>query len=163
MSAFKKSSSKYRELADLLKVRNQWKSEGLVCVFTNGCFDILHEGHVRYLEEARMLGDKLIIGLNSDKSVRKLKGPTRPINLQDSRALVLAALQAVDAVVVFDTETPEDIIKLLNPDVLVKGGDWKVDQIIGADHVLKNGGKVYSLSFHKGFSTSLIVEKVKAD
>lgn len=156
-------STKYMTLDEVQKLRQQWQNEGLKCVFTNGCFDILHEGHVRYLEEARLLGDKLIVGLNGDQSVRRLKGPTRPINFQQSRAMVLSALQSVDAVVIFEEDTPENLIQKLNPEVLVKGGDWRVDQIVGADQVLNRGGQVFSLTFHQGFSTSLIVQKMKSD
>ncbi|MBK9108918.1 MAG: D-glycero-beta-D-manno-heptose 1-phosphate adenylyltransferase [Saprospiraceae bacterium] len=156
-------SSKYKTIDELQKLKLEWNDEGLKCVFTNGCFDILHEGHVRYLEEARLLGDKLIVGINGDQSVRRLKGPTRPINFQQSRAIVLSALQSVDAVIIFEEDTPENLIQKINPEVLVKGGDWKVDQIVGADHVLNMGGQVFSLTFHQGFSTSLIVQKMKSE
>ncbi|MGB4968107.1 MAG: adenylyltransferase/cytidyltransferase family protein, partial [Saprospiraceae bacterium] len=122
----------------------EWKNDQNVLVFTNGCFDILHEGHVRYLSEAKTLGNKLIVALNADASVRKLKGAGRPINLQNSRAIVLAGLESVDAIVVFYEETPFELISKILPNVLVKGGDWKVEQIIGSDVVLNTGGKVYS-------------------
>lgn len=131
-------------------------------VFTNGCFDLLHVGHIRYLQEAKTLGDILVVGINSDKSVRGLKkGPDRPIQNQDDRAIILAALAAVDYVCVFDEPTPLGLIEKIKPDVLVKGGDWKPDQIVGADVVLKGGGMVRSLQFVEGRSTSEIVEKIK--
>ncbi len=152
---------KIYELDRLLTARAAWKEQGLRCVFTNGCFDILHEGHVRYLEEARSLGDILIVALNNDQSVRHLKGPTRPINAESSRSIVLAALESVSAVVLFGTDTPLEVIQALTPEVLVKGGDWDVQNIVGADWVLSHGGEVYALPYHKGFSTSLIEQKMK--
>ena len=131
-------------------------------VFTNGCFDILHVGHVTYLEQARALGDLLFVGLNSDSSVRSLnKGPDRPIQLQNDRAKILLALKAVDFVSIFDESTPLELIKEVCPDILVKGGDWRPDQIVGSDFVLARGGKVLSLPFVKGHSTSAILEKVR--
>lgn len=139
----------------------QWKDMGQEVVFTNGCFDILHAGHIAYLWEANELGDKLVIGLNSDKSVKKLKGKNRPIQKEDDRAEILAALEMVDAVVVFNENTPEKLIKLLLPDVLVKGGDYKVKDIAGAKQVLENGGLVEVLSFVKGKSTSAIEQKIR--
>lgn len=141
--------------------RRQWSDHSLKVVFTNGCFDIIHPGHVLYLEAAKAQGDRLVVGLNSDDSVRLLKGPERPIQDQNARALVLAALQSVDMVVVFNQETPFELIQDLTPDVLVKGGDWKIDQIVGADHVLDHGGQVKSLNFEEGHSTSFIVNKIK--
>ncbi len=146
---------------DLIDLRSQWEKQRLRVVFTNGCFDILHEGHVRYLAEAKSLGDKLIVGLNSDASVTKLKGPSRPINTSKSRAIVLAGLESVDAIIVFEEETPYKLISLLLPDILVKGGDWKTEDIVGSDIVIELGGKVFSLSFHEGYSTTLIEEKIK--
>lgn len=146
--------------ADMLRLREQWKRDGLKVVFTNGCFDILHSGHVLYLEEAATLGDRLIIGLNSDNSVRILKGPTRPVNNQADRALVLAALASVSAVVLFDEETPLTLIGDLIPDILVKGGDWKAEQIVGSDIVLTNGGNVKSLMFKPGVSTTDTIERI---
>ncbi|HEY9162315.1 MAG TPA: D-glycero-beta-D-manno-heptose 1-phosphate adenylyltransferase [Desulfomonilia bacterium] len=135
------------------------KDHGLKIVFTNGCFDIIHAGHVQYLEQARKLGDCLVVGLNSDDSVRKLKGSTRPINNQQARAEVLAALYAVDYVCVFEEDTPYDLIKTLMPDILVKGGDWDIDSIVGSDIVTAAGGKVYSLPFREGYSSTSIIEK----
>ncbi len=135
--------------------------QGQRIVFTNGCFDILHEGHVRYLADARSLGDLLIVGMNSDASVSRLKGSERPINTEMSRAWVLASLTVVDLVVLFDTDTPEDLIHLARPDILVKGGDWSVDQIVGGSFVSSYGGQVQSLPFHSGFSTTGLVEKIR--
>ncbi len=130
-------------------------------VFTNGCFDILHIGHARYLKEAKDCGDILIVGLNSDQSVKKLKGNSRPIISENDRAEMLSHLEAVDFVIIFDEETPLNLIKKIKPDVLVKGGDWKINQIVGSDIVLKNGGEVKSLSFIDGISTSKIIEKIQ--
>jgi rfaE bifunctional protein nucleotidyltransferase chain/domain len=130
-------------------------------VFTNGCFDILHAGHVRYLAHARSLGDKLVVGLNSDESVRRLgKGPGRPIVGQNERREVLLALRAVDEVVIFDEDTPLRLIGEICPDVLVKGGDWPVEKIVGHELVLGYGGAVLSLPFVEGNSTTSIVEKI---
>lgn len=129
-------------------------------VFTNGCFDILHVGHVRYLQQAKSLGDLLVIGLNADASVKRLKGPDRPIQSQADRAEVLCALNCVDFVCVFDQDTPYDLIKSIRPNILVKGGDWPVEKIIGSDVVLATGGKVQSLPFHEGRSTTKILEKI---
>ncbi len=130
-------------------------------VFTNGCFDILHRGHVAYLTEAKKLGDVLIIGLNSDASVKKLKGPERPINNEQDRLYVLSQLKAVDHVEIFTEETPLNLIKQVLPKVLVKGGDWKVDQIVGSKEVLAAGGEVYSLNFIDGYSTTNIIQKIQ--
>lgn len=130
-------------------------------VFTNGCFDVLHFGHVHYLLEAKKLGDILVVGLNSDDSVRRLKGAARPINGEKERAFVLAALCCVDYVVLFEEETPENLIKTVLPDVLVKGGDYTLDQIAGADFVRQNGGVVTTIPFVEGFSSSRIIEQLK--
>lgn len=130
-------------------------------VFTNGCFDILHRGHVTYLAEARKLGDLLVIGLNSDASVRKLKGPERPINNETDRQYVLSQLKSVDFVEIFDEPTPMNLILKVQPKILVKGGDWKIDQIVGAKEVLANGGDVFSLNFVDGYSTTSIIQKIQ--
>ena len=130
-------------------------------VFTNGCFDILHAGHVSYLSRAKSLGDVLVIGLNSDSSVRKLKGKSRPIVPQKNRAMLLAALEAVDFVVTFNELTPIKIIKAIKPDVLVKGGDWKKEKIVGAEFVKLYGGKARSLSYVKGLSTRSLIAKIQ--
>jgi len=129
-------------------------------VFTNGCFDILHAGHVLYLEQAKQLGEILVVGLNSDASVKRLKGPSRPINYEQNRAIVLAALEAVDYIIIFDDDTPYDLIKAIKPDVLVKGGDWAVDSIVGADIVKAKGGKVLSLPFSEGLSSTHIINAI---
>ena len=137
------------------------RSSGRRVVFTNGVFDLLHPGHVRYLRQARALGDVLIVGLNGDRSVRRNKGPDRPINSQDERAEILSALESVDAVVVFDEETPADIILALQPDVLVKGADWAADAIVGRDTVEAGGGEVVRIPVEQGFSTTAIVHRIK--
>lgn len=129
-------------------------------VFTNGCFDILHRGHVAYLNEAKSLGDLLIVGLNSDASVKRLKGEERPVNSEQDRKFVLENLKAVDHVEIFEQDTPLELIKRVVPNVLVKGGDWKPEQIVGSEFVLSNGGKVLSLNFVDGFSTTKIIEKI---
>lgn len=130
-------------------------------VFTNGCFDVLHFGHVHYLLEARKLGDLLVVGLNCDDSVRRLKGPSRPINGEKERAFVLAALNCVDYVVLFEEDTPEELIKIVRPNILVKGGDYAIDQIVGADFVKRNGGTVTTLPFVEGYSSTQIIEQLK--
>lgn len=140
---------------------NQWQNQGDKVVFTNGCFDILHAGHVHYLEEARCLGNKLVIGLNTDQSIQRLdKSPARPIQSQDSRAMVLAALDSVSLVVLFDEDTPKELIETLNPNILVKGADYQIDQIVGGSHVIANGGEVKTLEFLPGYSTSKIEQKI---
>jgi rfaE bifunctional protein nucleotidyltransferase chain/domain len=144
----------------LAKETEALKAIGNKIVFTNGVFDILHAGHVRYLSEAASLGDVLIVAVNSDASARRLKGPGRPFNKESGRAEVLAALECVSYVTIFDKDTPYEVIESLKPDVLVKGGDWPVDEIVGADIVKAAGGEVYSLPYAKGFSTSGLVEKV---
>ena len=139
----------------------EWQSKGEKIVFTNGCFDLLHYGHIHYLNQARMLGNRLVVGLNSDTSVRRLKGVHRPIKDEQSRIFTMAALACVDSVVVFEEDTPYDLIKTVQPDILVKGGDWAVEDIVGADLVLAKGGLVKSLTFVKGFSTTSLEEKIK--
>lgn len=141
--------------------REQMRGEGKRVVFTNGCFDLLHPGHVRYLTEARALGDALIVGLNSDRSVRVLKGEGRPIMDANERAEVIGALEAVDRIVVFDEDTPRELIARLLPDVLVKGGDWPIDQIIGREEVEAAGGQVVSLRYLEGSSTSDLIDRIK--
>ena len=137
------------------------RAAGRRVVFTNGVFDILHPGHVRYLQHARALGDVLIIGLNADRSVRGNKGPSRPINREQERAEVLAALECVDAVVVFDEDTPAEIIKAVQPDILVKGADWAEDAIVGRDTVEARGGRVVRVPVEQGFSTTAVIEKIR--
>ena len=130
-------------------------------VFTNGCFDIIHRGHVEYLEDAKALGDILIIGLNSDSSIIGLKGADRPINKEEDRARVLLGLKSVDRVIIFREDTPLELIKMVKPDVLVKGGDWKIEDMVGYEFVLGRGGEVFSLPFRNGYSTTDIVEKIR--
>jgi rfaE bifunctional protein nucleotidyltransferase chain/domain len=137
------------------------RAAGRRIVFTNGVFDILHPGHVRYLQAARSHGDLLIVGLNSDASVRRNKGPGRPITPEDERAEVLAALACVDAVSIFDEDTPADIIRRVQPDILVKGSDWPADQIVGRDTVESRGGKVILEPVEQGYSTTWIIEKAR--
>lgn len=138
---------------------SKWKHSGKV-VFTNGCFDILHAGHVDYLEKARNFGDKLVVGLNTDSSVKRLKGESRPVNPELARARVLAALEFVDAVVLFHEDTPLELIVSIRPDILVKGADYDIKNIVGADFVLNNGGRVETVPLTDGFSTSGIIEKI---
>jgi D-beta-D-heptose 7-phosphate kinase/D-beta-D-heptose 1-phosphate adenosyltransferase len=137
------------------------RAHGEKVVFTNGCFDIIHAGHVGYLAEARRLGQRLIVAINDDASVRRLKGPGRPINPVDRRMAVLAGLEAVDWVVSFAEDTPEALLRLLHPDILVKGGDYSVEQVVGGDYVLGYGGEVRVLAFLDNCSTSAIVEKLR--
>lgn len=146
---------------NLSEVIESYRRQGKKIVFTNGCFDLLHIGHVRYLEEAAALGDVLIVGINTDASVQKLKGPTRPIQNENDRAEILASLKAVDHTVLFTEDTPYNLIKQILPNVLVKGGDWTPDQIVGSDIVLANKGEVKSLLFIDGKSTTKIIEKSK--
>lgn len=141
-------------------IRDKLKQEKQILVFTNGCFDIIHRGHIEYLNEAKKLGDFLLVAVNSDRSVKKIKGENRPINPQQDRAVVLDNLKPVDGVIIFDEETPYELIKLIVPDVLVKGGDWKVEEIVGSDIVLTHGGRVISLSFIENYSTTAIIKKI---
>lgn len=138
-----------------------FKDQKKKIVFTNGCFDLLHVGHVRYLQEARSLGDMLVVGVNSDASTKRLKGPTRPVQTENDRAEILAALACVDYTVIFTEDTPENLIRTVVPNILVKGGDWKIDQIVGADFVQAQGGQVMSLQFVDGKSTTKIIEKAQ--
>ena len=140
---------------------DNWKEIGFNVVFTNGCFDILHAGHIQYLQEAREMGDKLIIGLNADSSVQKLKGKNRPINSFEHRAVLLTSLRYIDLVIKFEEETPLKLISLIKPDVLVKGGDYKIEEIVGAEEVKMNGGEVKVLRLVEGLSTSRIIEELK--
>lgn len=138
------------------------REAGGIVVFTNGVFDLLHPGHVRYLREARSLGNRLIVGINSDASVRRNKGAGRPINPERERAEVLAALEHVDAVVVFDEDTPAEIIRLVQPDILVKGADWAADRIVGRDTVEARGGRVVRVEVERGYSTTSLVDRIRA-
>jgi len=138
-----------------------WKAEGKRIVFTNGCFDLLHAGHIAYLSEAADLGDKLIVALNSDSSVQCIKGPARPINNEHTRASLLASMFFIDAVVLFSEDTPLEVIKTVLPAVLVKGGDYKAEDIVGAAETIANGGTVEVLNFLPGYSSTAIIEKIK--
>ena len=155
------SQRKIKTRNQLASILRRLRRRGKRAVFTNGCFDILHLGHVRYLEKARLLGDCLIVGLNSDESVRRLKGRGRPIHAEKDRAGVLAGLECVDFVAVFNEQTPLNLIKLLRPDVLVKGSDWKSREIVGAKEVHSWGGKVRRIALLKGRSTTAILKKLK--
>jgi len=147
---------------DALKAEtDKWKANGDKVVFTNGVFDLLHIGHISYLAAAAGLGQKLIIGLNSDASTRRLKGPTRPVNDEYSRSIMLASIFFIDAVVLFEEDTPIIPITTLLPDILVKGGDYSIDQIVGAPEVMANGGEVKAIEFVDGYSSSNIIDKIK--
>ncbi len=149
--------SKIKSVKEFLPIRAQLTGK---LVFTNGCFDLLHVGHIRYLQEAKKQGDYLMIGLNSDKSVKKIKGKDRPIIPEKERAEVLAALQSVDFIILFNAETPYELIRAVKPHVLVKGGDWKSGDIVGKDIVEADGGKVLSLSYIEGRSTTDIIDRI---
>jgi rfaE bifunctional protein nucleotidyltransferase chain/domain len=149
------------ELAEAQQRRNEWKSAGEQVVFTNGCFDILHLGHVDYLEKARQTGTKMIVAVNSDASVRILKGPERPVNSEYARARIIASLQFVDLVVVFHEETPLDLINNLLPDILVKGDDYSLETIVGAKEVIAAGGQVKTIPLVPSYSTTGIIQKLK--
>lgn len=140
-----------------------WKEQGEKIVFTNGCFDLLHVGHVDYLEKARALGTKLVLGLNTDASVQRIKGPSRPVSDNTSRSRVIAALGFVDLVVFFDEETPLDLIKSLLPNVLVKGDDYAAENIVGYKEVIENGGEVLTVTLIDGYSTSALISKIKSE
>ena len=148
-------------LKEFQKIRQDIKEKNLKLVFTNGCFDILHRGHIAYLNEAKSLGDFLIVGLNSDSSVKKLKGSNRPYNNEYDRAFVLDNLKAVDYVILFSEDTPYDLIKDVKPDYLVKGGDWKEEEIVGSEIVKKYGGKVISLKYIDDYSTTSFINKIR--
>ncbi len=147
------------DITELKRLLNIHKFKGQEIVFTNGCFDIIHRGHIEYLAKAANKGDVLIIGLNTDASVRKLKGENRPVQDENSRALILSALRFVDYIILFDEDTPYNLIEALQPDILVKGADYKATEIVGYDIVTKNGGRVETIEFVDGFSTSNILEK----
>jgi D-glycero-beta-D-manno-heptose 1-phosphate adenylyltransferase len=155
--------NKVMTLAQLQKQLHVWRFNGDKIVFTNGCFDILHAGHIHSLASAAQFGNRLVVGLNSDASVRDIKKPGRPLQDEDSRALVVAALDPVDAVVLFNDKTPKDLIEAVKPDVLVKGGDYKVSDIAGADFVLANGGRVEIIALVDGYSTTAVEQKILAN
>ena len=148
-------------LKDNIEIINIIKAERKKIVFTNGCFDLLHVGHIRYLAQAKKLGDFLIIGLNSDSSVKELKGEDRPINSFEDRATLLAAIESVDLVIMFEEQTPENLIKNIVPDILVKGGDYNIEDIVGYQTVIQNGGQVKTLSFYDGYSSTNYINKIK--
>ena len=154
-----------KKVMDTVALEDQirkWRDQGCKIVFTNGCFDILHLGHVDYLARAADFGDKMIIGLNTDASVSRIKGPTRPINDQRSRAMVLASLGFVSAITFFDDPTPYELIKLVQPDVLIKGADYKPEEIVGYDIVTARGGAVQTIPFVDGYSTTAIEQRIRA-
>lgn len=155
------TQEKILDWASLKRRLQAWRVRNECVVFTNGCFDLLHPGHIDYLEKARSLGNRLIVGLNSDDSVQRLKGVGRPITDEVSRARMLAALQAIDAICIFSEDTPYELIKWVQPDILVKGGDYKLDEIVGADIVRNRGGEVKSLDFLVGYSTSNLITKIR--
>ena len=148
-------------LKDNIEIINRIKAERKNIVFTNGCFDLLHVGHIRYLAQAKKLGDYLIIGLNSDCSVKELKGEDRPINSFEDRATLLLAIEPVDLVVMFEEQTPKNLIKDIVPDILVKGGDYNIEDIVGYQIVIQNGGQVKTLSFYDGYSSTNYINKIK--
>ncbi len=157
------SQKKIISREDAVRWVRELQGRGLKVVFTNGCFDLLHPGHVAYLEEARSLGDALLVAVNTDASVRRLgKGGTRPVNPEADRGRVLAGLAAVDRVVLFQEDTPQEILTELQPDVLVKGGDYRLEQVVGREVVLARGGQVRLLPFRTGYSTSLLLERLRS-
>jgi D-beta-D-heptose 7-phosphate kinase/D-beta-D-heptose 1-phosphate adenosyltransferase len=150
-----------RELAELLNERRAWKAAGRTVVFTNGCFDLLHPGHLALLEGARAEGDVLVVAINSDRSLREIKGPGRPLTPAAERAEILLALEPVDRVVVYDEPTPAEVISALLPDVLVKGADWALPDIVGRDVVAAAGGRVVRIQLRSGYSTTALVEHIQ--
>ncbi|WP_187262801.1 D-glycero-beta-D-manno-heptose 1-phosphate adenylyltransferase [Pontibacter beigongshangensis] len=156
-----KSSDKIVLLPQLQHLLQTWRDQGQKIVFTNGCFDILHLGHVDYLEKARQLGDKMVLGLNTDASICRIKGPGRPLQDEMSRARVMASLLFVDAVVLFDDDTPLKLIEAVQPDILVKGDDYSIENIVGHEVVLARGGAVETVPLVKGYSTTSIVKKIE--
>jgi D-glycero-beta-D-manno-heptose 1-phosphate adenylyltransferase len=162
MYSQKYSENKLHTLESIAPIISRLKYQGKKIVFTNGCFDIVHAGHLQSLNQAASFGDYLIVGINTDASVKRLKGPERPINDEHSRAIVLANLMMVDAVLLFEEDTPIQSITSLLPDVLVKGGDYTIDQIVGAKEVIANGGTVEIIPTLQGFSTTGIIEKMKS-
>lgn len=153
--------NKILSISNLQKLLNIWRLKDQKIVFTNGCFDLLHPGHIDYLAKAADLGNKLVIGLNTDKSTSALKGPSRPITDERSRSQILASFFFVDAVVLFDEPTPLNLITSIKPDILVKGADYSIDQIVGADFVLANGGEVKTIAYLDGYSTTAIEKKIR--
>ncbi|MCD4833600.1 MAG: D-glycero-beta-D-manno-heptose 1-phosphate adenylyltransferase [Bacteroidales bacterium] len=155
--------SKIIDISNIESHLTYWNLKNQKIVFTNGCFDILHRGHIEYLAQAANHGDILLIGLNTDNSVRRIKGNSRPVQDESARAILLASLSFVSAVILFDEDTPYELIKRVKPDILVKGSDYKTEDIIGYDIVTANGGKVVTIDFIEGYSTTSIIEKLKKD
>lgn len=153
--------NKIKAIAPAKELVDTWKKDGKKVVFTNGVFDLLHIGHITYLSKAAELGDKLIIGLNADSSVKRIKGDSRPINNQNSRAALLASFFFVDAVVIFEEDTPLNLISTLLPDILIKGADYSIENIVGAKEVLANGGEVKTITFVDGYSSTSIINRIK--
>jgi rfaE bifunctional protein nucleotidyltransferase chain/domain len=154
--------NKIKNPAELSKICALEREKGKTIVFTNGCFDLLHLGHLKYLTEARNLGDILIVGINSDDSIRKIKGDKRPLSPETDRLQMLAGLECVNYVTIFSETDPYQLIALLKPNILVKGGDWEIDKIVGKDLVEKEGGKVFAIKLTPGYSTSKLIEKIVA-
>jgi D-beta-D-heptose 7-phosphate kinase/D-beta-D-heptose 1-phosphate adenosyltransferase len=154
-------NKKIKNRTALIKELKSLRKKGKKIVFTNGCFDILHSGHIQYLKKAKSLGDVLVVGLNSDSSVRKIKGKRRPLIKQKDRALILASLEMVDFVVIFYEEMPLNLIRAIKPDILAKGADWKTEDIVGKDFVSSYGGQIRRIAFKKGYSTSKIISLIK--
>lgn len=161
MTKLDKIQSKIHTKESLSVLLKKWEKENKKIVFTNGCFDIIHRGHIEYLSKAADLGDVLFIGVNSDKSVRKLKGDNRPLQDEDSRLLILASLSFVDALVLFEEQTPYELIQFVKPHILVKGSDYKAEDIVGYDIVIKRGGEVKTIDFLPGYSTTAIEQKIR--
>lgn len=155
------TENKIQNLETAIKTVADWQIAGDKVVFTNGCFDIVHLGHIDYLEKARALGNRMVLGLNTDASVSRLKGPLRPVVNEYARARLMAALSFIDAVILFDEPTPSELIEAIKPDILVKGDDYTVENIAGADFVLSRGGEVKTIALVKGYSTSSLIEKIK--
>lgn len=160
MNQVKRLQSKITTKSELESQIKNWRNAGQKIVFTNGCFDLLHLGHIDYLAKAKNLGDRLIIGLNTDASVQRIKGPSRPVKDEKSRAHILAAMQFVDAVIFFDDETPLNLISWIKPNILVKGGDYTIEGIVGHELVLENGGEVRTIEFVEGYSSSKLIDKI---
>ena len=154
--------NKLTRLDELTEIAKRFKKEGKKIIFTNGCFDLLHLGHIRYLKEAKRLGDILIVGLNSDNSVISLKGPNRPLVKEEARAEILSALEMVDYIVIFDELTPKNLIDRIIPNVLVKGGDWRKEEVVGRNIVEAQGGKVVIIPEVRGYSTSTLIKKIRS-
>ncbi|MAW65990.1 MAG: D-glycero-beta-D-manno-heptose 1-phosphate adenylyltransferase [Flavobacteriales bacterium] len=162
MSSLNKIQTKIKNLEDASFIVRNWNSSNEKIVFTNGCFDLLHLGHIDYLSKAKDLGTKLIVGVNSSESVQKLKGPSRPIHSSQTRSTILAAFEFIDLVIIFEEETPIELIKTFRPNILVKGGDYTLETVIGAYEVNKYGGHVEIIPFLTGYSTSSIVTKIQS-